>query len=43
MTTYLGYLMCQYGTLKLLQLIQITLIIAMFYLLAIIVAIQGIQ
>ena len=39
MIAYLGYLVCQYSILKLLQLIQIALMVAMFYLLAIIVAI----
>ena len=43
MIAYLGYLVCQYSTLKLLQLIQIALMVAMFYLLAIIVAIRGMQ
>ena len=43
MIACLEYLVCQYNTLKLLQLIQIALMVAMFYLLAIIVAIQGIQ
>ena len=41
MIAYLGYLVCQYNTLKLLQLIQIALMVAMFYLLAIIVVIKG--
>ena len=39
----MGYLICQYSSLKLLQLILIALMVAMFYLLAIVVAIQGIQ
>ena len=43
MIAYLGYLVCQYSALKLLQLIQIALMVAMFYLLAIIVVIRGMQ
>ena len=43
MIAYMVYLVCQYNTLKLLQLMQIALMVAMFYLLAIIVTIQGIQ
>ena len=43
MIAYLGYLVCQYSTLELLQLIQIALMVAMSYLLAIIVAIRGMQ
>ena len=41
MIVNLGYLVCQYNALKLLQLIQIALMVAMFYLLVIIVAIKG--
>ena len=43
MIAYMGYLVCQYNTLKLLQLMQIALMVAMFYLLAIVVTIQRIQ
>ena len=40
---YMGYLMCQYSSLKLLELILIAHLVIMFYMLVIIVAIQGIQ
>ena len=43
MNAHLGYLLCQYGSLRLLGLILITLLITMFYMLAIVVTIQGIQ
>ena len=43
MNPYMGYLMCQYSSLKLLELILIAHIVIMFYMLVIIVAIQGIQ
>ena len=43
MNPYMGYLMCQYSSLKLLGLILIALMVIMFYLLVIAVAIQGIQ
>ena len=43
MNAYMGYLMCQYSSLKLLELILIALVVVMFYILAIAVAIQGIQ
>ena len=43
MNAYMGYLLCQYSSLKLLELILIALIVAMFYMLIIIVVIQGIQ
>ena len=42
MNAYMGYLMCQYSSLKLLQLILIALMVVMFYMLAIVTAIQGI-
>ena len=43
MNPYMGYLMCQYSSWKLLGLIQIALIVIMFYMLVIAVAVQGIQ
>ena len=43
MNPYMRYLMCQYSSLKLLELILIALMVAMFYLLIIAVVIQGIQ
>ena len=43
MNAYMGYLMCQYSALKLLELILIALMVIMFYILVIAVAIQGIQ
>ena len=43
MNAYMGYLLCQYSSLKLLGLILIALMVMMFYMLAIVVAIQGIQ
>ena len=43
MNPYMGYLICQYSSLKLLELILIALMVAMFYLLIIAVVIQGIQ
>ena len=42
MNAYMGYLMCQYSSLKLLELILIALMVAMFYILAIVTVIQGI-
>ena len=39
----MGYLMCQYSSLKMLELILIALIVVMFYILTIAVVIQGIQ
>ena len=43
MNAYMGYLLCQYSSLKLLELILITLMVVMFYILIIAVAIQEIQ
>ena len=43
MNVYMGYLLCQYSSLKLLELILIALMVAMFYMLIIVVVIQGIQ
>ena len=43
MNAYMGYLLCQYSSLKLLELILVALMVAMFYMLVIAVAIQGIQ
>ena len=43
MNAYIGYLLCQYSSLKLLELILVALMVAMFYMLVIAVAIQGIQ
>ena len=43
MNAYMGYLLCQYSSLKLLELILVALMVAMFYILKIIVVIQGIQ
>ena len=43
MNAYMGYLLCQYSSLKLLGLILIALMVMMFYMLAIVVVIQGIQ
>ena len=43
MNAYMGYLLCQYSSLKLLELILIALMLAMFYMLIIVVVIQGIQ
>ena len=43
MNAYMGYLLCQYSSLKLLELILVVLMVAMFYMLVIAVAIQGIQ
>ena len=43
MNSYMGYLMCQYSSLKLLGLRLIALMVIMFYMLVIAVAIQGIQ
>ena len=43
MNAHLGYLLCQYGPLRLLGLILTALLITMFYMLAIAVAIQRIQ
>ena len=43
MNAYMGYLVCQYSSLKLLELILIALMVAMFYMLIIVVVIQGIQ
>ena len=42
MNLYMGYLLCQYSSLKLLGLILIALMVIMFYMLVIAVAIQGI-
>ena len=42
MNTYMGYLLCQYSSLKLLELILIALMVVMFYMLIIAVVIQGI-
>ena len=42
MNAYMGYLLCQYSSLKLLELIHVALMVAMFYMLVIAVAIQGI-
>ena len=43
MNAYMGYLLCQYSSLKLLELILIALMVAMFYMPIIVVVIQGIQ
>ena len=43
MNEHLGYLLCQFGSLRLLGLILTALLIAMSYLLVIIVAIRKIQ
>ena len=43
MNAYMGYLWCQYSSLKLLELILIALMVAMFYMLIIVVVMQGIQ
>ena len=43
MNVYMGYLLCQHSSLKLLELILIALMVAMFYMLIIVVVIQGIQ
>ena len=43
MNAYMGYLLCQYSSLKLLELILTALMVAMFYMLIIVVVIQGIQ
>ena len=43
MNAYMGYLLCQYSSLKLLELILVALMVAMFYMLIIVVVIQGIQ
>ena len=43
MNAYVEYLLCQYSSLKLLELILIALMVAMFYILIITVVIQGIQ
>ena len=43
MNLYMGYLLCQYSSLKLLGLLLIALMVIMFYMLVIAVAIQGIQ
>ena len=43
MNACMGYLLCQYGSLRLLGLILIALMVMMFYILTIVVAIQGIQ
>ena len=43
MNPYMGYLMCQYSSWKLLGLILIALMVIMFYILVIAVAKQGIQ
>ena len=42
MNAYMGYLLCQYSSLKLLELILVALMVAMFYMLVIAVAIRGI-
>ena len=43
MNAYMGYLLCQYSSLKLLELILVALMVATFYMLVIAVAIHGIQ
>ena len=43
MNAYMGYLLCQYSSLKLLELILVVLMATIFYMLIIIVVIQGIQ
>ena len=43
MNAYMGYLLYQYSSLKLLELILIALMVAMFYMLIIAVVLQGIQ
>ena len=43
MNAFMGYLLCQYSSLKLLELILVALMVAMFYMVIIIVLIQGIQ
>ena len=43
MNAYVGYLLCQYSSLKLLELILIALMVTMFYILIITIVIQGIQ
>ena len=43
MNAYIGYLLCQYNSLKLLELILIALMVTMFYILIITVIVQGIQ
>ena len=43
MNLYMGYLLCQYGNLKLLGLILIMLMVIMFQMLMIAVVIQGIK
>ena len=42
MNAYMGYLLCQYSSLKRLELILVVLMVAMLYMLVIAVAIQGI-
>ena len=42
MNAYMGYLLYQYSSLKLLELILVALMVAIFYMLVIAVAIQGI-
>ena len=41
MNAHMGYLLCQYSSLKLLELILIALMVAMFYMLIIAVVIRG--
>ena len=43
MNAHMGYLLCQYSSLKLLELILIALMVAMFYMLIIAVVIWGNQ
>ena len=43
MNANMGYLLCQYSSLKLLELILIALMVAMFYMLIIAIVVQGIQ
>ena len=43
MNAHMGYLLCQYSSLKLLELILIALMVAMFYMLIIAVVIRGNQ
>ena len=43
MNLHMGYLLCQYSSLKLLGLILIALMVIKFYMLVIALAIQGIQ
>ena len=43
MNVHLGYLLCQYGSLRLLGLILTALLITMFHMLAIALVIRGIQ